>query len=54
MTLQQDRPSSSSPASSSSFTHVFKGCSPITRYEMLEKLGEGTFGYNTRNRDYDG
>lgn len=22
----------------------FKGCSPISDYELLEKLGEGTFG----------
>ena len=49
MTLQQDRPSSSSsPVSSSSLTHVFKGSSPISKYEMLEKLGEGTFGYHNR------
>ena len=22
-----------------------RGCSPISKYELLEKLGEGTFGY---------
>ena len=32
----------SSPISSS---HKFKGSSPIAKYQMLEKLGEGTFGY---------
>jgi len=32
-----------SPAKSTG--HKFQGCSPIQKYEMLEKLGEGTFGY---------
>jgi hypothetical protein len=40
----QERPSSaSSPLPSTG--HKLKGCSPIQKYEMLEKLGEGTFGY---------
>jgi len=26
-------------------TRHFKGCSKITDYEFLDKLGEGTFGY---------
>src|SRR5271168_1306821 len=37
--------SSSSPASVASHRHVMRGCSPISKYELLEKLGEGTFGY---------
>jgi hypothetical protein len=27
--------------------HKFRGCCPIQKYEMLEKLGEGTFGYGS-------
>jgi hypothetical protein len=43
MTSQQEQPPpSSSPASSAG--HIFQGCSPISKYELLEKLGEGTFG----------
>ena len=39
----QERPSSaSSPLPSAG--NKLKGCSPIQKYEMLEKLGEGTFG----------
>ena len=44
----EPRPSSSSsPASAAPHTHVhlMRGCSPVTKYELLEKLGEGTFGY---------
>jgi len=25
--------------------HTFRGASPVSNYEMIEKLGEGTFGY---------
>jgi len=42
----QDRiPSLSSSPSKTHSQHVFRGCSSISKYEMLEKLGEGTFGY---------
>lgn len=40
----QERPSSA-PSPLHSAGHKLKGCSPIQKYEMLEKLGEGTFGY---------
>lgn len=29
----------------------FQGCSRITDYELLGKLGEGTFGYETPQTD---
>jgi len=42
----QERPSqSASPSSGNTPSqHVFRGCNTIQKYEMLEKLGEGTFG----------
>ena len=27
--------------------HQFRGCSTIADYEVIDKLGEGTFGYGT-------
>jgi serine/threonine-protein kinase BUR1 len=50
MTSQHERPSSSSSPSSSSVPHIFRGCSSISKYEMLEKLGEGTFGYSPHHK----
>jgi serine/threonine-protein kinase BUR1 len=38
----------SSPSAASSqhrHHHSFRGASPVSNYEMMEKLGEGTFGY---------
>lgn len=36
--------SSTSPAYRTKHQRTFHGCSKITEYEFLDKLGEGTFG----------
>lgn len=35
---------SASPGHRSKHQRTFRGCSRITEYEFLDKLGEGTFG----------
>jgi hypothetical protein len=39
------RPTDVKPAQAQRITKQFRGCSRIADYEILGKLGEGTFGY---------
>jgi hypothetical protein len=39
------RPIDAKPAQAQRITKQFRGCSRIADYEILGKLGEGTFGY---------
>jgi hypothetical protein len=40
------RPTDAKPAPAQRIIKHFHGCSRITDYEILGKLGEGTFGYS--------